>query len=104
MPAGSASATPLTIPRSRAPPAAASPGRGPATRTETGNPAPGAAANEAARATVTPPSAIRRSRSDAARAEVKGVAEEAEGPAATLCGAPEATLRRAAVATTALPR
>ena len=85
--AGSASATPLTVPRSRATPVWASPGRGPATRTETGNAPPGAVANGTASVTVTLPSAIRRSRSAAARAGVKGVPEEtAAVPARTTRG------------------
>ena len=84
------------MPRSRATPVSASPGRRAATRTETGNPAAGGVANGVARATVTLPSAIRPSRSVAARAGVNGVPAEAEVPAAMLSSA--------AVATTALPR
>ena len=53
-------------------------------------------ANGTASAAVTPPSAIRPSRSAAILAGVNGVPEDAE--------APEAILSRAAVATTALPR
>ena len=80
-----------------------------ATRTETGNALPGALANGTASAAVTPPSAIRRSRSVAARAGVKGVgADMAAGPrgapAAPSAGRPDATLSSAAVATMALPR
>ena len=93
----------MTIPRSRVTgttPVAASPGRGPATRTEAGKAAspwgPGALANGMASAAVTPPSAILASRSAAALAGVNGV------PVAA--GEPAAMLSRAAVATTALPR
>ncbi len=96
IPAGSASATPVAVPRRRATPTAASPGRGPATRTAAGKSDPGAVAKGTASAVVTPPSAIRRSRSDAALAGVNGVPEDTAPPAATL--------PRAAVATTALPR
>src|SRR5580704_10942815 len=97
--AGSASATPLTVPRSRATPISASPGRRPATRTDVGNPLTGAVANDVARATVTSPPAIRRSRSAAARAGVNGVPAEAEA-----VGFAAAMLSSAVVATTALPR
>ena len=59
--------------------------------------------------TVTLPSAIRRSRSTAARAGVKGVPEETAAvlrgpPVAASAGIPDATLSSAAVATTELPR
>jgi hypothetical protein len=107
--AGRASATPLTVPRSRATPVWASPGLSPATRTETGNGQPGALAKGTARVTVTLPSAIRCNRSAAARAGVKGVPEETAAelrgtPVAASTGTPDATLSRAVVATTALPR
>ena len=65
---------------------------------------PGAVANGTASAVVTPPSAIRPSRSAAALAGVNGVPADAEEPEAIPRETPEATLSRAAVATTALPR
>ena len=69
-------------------------------------PTPGAVANGTASAAVTPPSAIRRSRSAATLAAVNGVPVDPtlRPPEAAPDGAPEAILSRAAVATTALPR
>ena len=63
----------MTIPRSRATPVAASPGLGPASLTQAGKADAGAVANGTASAAVTPPSAIRPSRSVAVLACVNGV-------------------------------
>src|SRR5579872_994074 len=95
--AGSASATPVTEPRSRDHPASVSPGCGPATRTETGNPDLGPAANGTVSATVSDPSASRDSRCSASR-EPEPEAEPEPEPE------PEAHASSAVVATTALPR